>query len=346
MVESYRSGYTGKLDANEWRAAQYGALEVFQKQTAAGGGILSAEDIANLQKSFGMQTKIPVLDARDVTIGSVRSCVIPPDQNNSKWVVITFVTYVFGFTMIPGMYVNNDVKYQLDFNKKMRAYILALLAKMDAASLNKLEIEKNRVFTGLTVEYPVVGNAFQVPYEKRNDLYNQISGVMQTANFPSGNYDVVANSMHRPIWQKLAANGRTNADNTEFQLLGYTPHFTNNIISNSGVRDTLYVVPENTLFMVNRNTPDERAGTSLMGGGQVWGEEVIPEIGLTFGTYYTEGCTDATQIFPTAETQGQTRASMQSFSFGTDVAYVASYNSNPAIRMGPVNKFEVAVGVV
>lgn len=344
MVESYRSAYSGKLDANEWRKQQYGALEVFQKQNAAGGGILSAEDVANLQKSFGLSTKIPVLDAQDVTIGSVRSCVIPPDQNNSKWVVITFVTYVFGFTMIPAMYQHNDVKYELDFQKKMRKYVLALLAKMDTAAVNKLEVEKNRVFTGLTVEYPVLGNAFQVPYAKREDLYNQISGIMQTANFPSGEYDVVATSMHRPIWNKLAANGRTNADNTAFQLLGYDAHFTNNIAQGAGVRDTLFVIPESTLALVNRNTWDEREGTILNGGGQVWGEEYFPEFGMTFGTYYTEQCTDATQIFATAETQGQTRASMQGFSFGTDVAYIASYNSNPAVRMGPVQKLEIAVG--
>lgn len=344
MVESYRSAYSGKLDANEWRAQQYGALEVFQKQSAGGAGILSSEDIANLEKSFGHSTRIPVLDAQDVSIGSVRSCIIPPDQNNSKWVVITFVTYVFGFTMIPSMYQHNDVKYELDFQKKMRKYVLALLNKMDQAAVNKLEVEKNRVFTGLTAEYPVLGNAFQVPYSKREDLYNQIRGIMTTANFPSGTYDVVANSMHAPLINKLASNGVGNADNTAYQLLGYEPHFTGNIAAGAGVRDTLFVIPESTLALVNRNTWDERNGTILMGGGQVWGEEYIPEFGMTFGTYYTEGCTDATAIFPTAETQGQTRASMQGFSFGTDVAYIASYNSNPATRMGPIQKVEIAAG--
>lgn len=341
MVEAYRSSYSGKLDVNEWRKQQYGALEVFQKQT----GILTGEDIDNLKKSYGLSTKIPVLDYQDVQIGATRSCVIPPDQNNSKWVVITFVTYVFGFTMIPSMYVHNDVKYELDFRTKMRKYILALLTKMDKAAANKLEIERNRVFTGLTAEYPALGNAFQVPYASREDLYNQISGIMQTANFPAGSYHVVANSMHRPLVNKLASNGRTNADNTEFQLMGFEHHYTNNIIQNAGVRDTLYVVPEGTVTMVNRNTADEREGYSINGGGSVWGEELIPELGLTVGTFYTEQCTDATAIFPTAETTGLTRAKMQGFSFGTDVAYIATYNSDPTTRMGPINKFEVAAAV-
>jgi len=97
--------------------------------------------------------------------------------------------------------------------------------------------------------------------------------------------------------------------------------------------------------MVNRNTPDSRAGTSLLGGGQVWGEEFLPEVGLTVGTYYNEQCTDATQIYATAETQGLQRAAIQGFSFDTDVAYVTAYNSDPNTRVGPIMKAEIAAQV-
>lgn len=342
LIDPLRSGYSGKLDANEWRASRYGALEAFRKQSTGTNKILSDEDITNIKKSFGIATKIPVLDMPTVTIGSVRNCIIQPDQNSSKMVVLTFVSYVWGFTMIPSMYVNNNVKYELDFQKKARKYLLELLKVMDTASLAKINTDRNTVFANLTYEYPVIGNAFQVPAAKREDVYNQITGIMGTANFPSGDYDVVANSGHEPLVNKLARNGVSNADNTRATLTGFNQHYTNNMVQNAGVRDTLFVIPEGTLAIENRNDPDARAGSSAMGGGQQWGEVDMPMLDMRVGTYYTDRCADATTIFPTAETQGLTRAKMEGFEFSTDVTYVTSYVSDRATKMAPIQKFEIS----
>jgi hypothetical protein len=342
MTQEYRGAYEGRMDANEFRKNQYGALEVFQKQSKGPGAILSADDVKMAQNSFGNVAKIPVLDARDVTIGSVRSCIIPPDQNNSKFIVLTFVTYVFGFTMIPSMYKNNDVKFALDYGKKLRSYLLKLLSTLDAAGIGKLEMEKNRVFTGLTVEYPVLGNALQVPKASRDDFYNQLKAIFSTANFVAGEYDIVANPMHQSVVAKINANGSNNADNTAFQMAGYDEHFSSNIIPGTGIRDVIYGIPEDTVFMVNRNTPDEIAGESINGGGSVWGEEYLEDLDMTVGTFYTEQCTDATAIFPTKETEGLTRTKMMGFSYGTDVCFIAAYNSDPTTRQSPIMKAEIA----
>ncbi len=342
LIDPLRSGYSGKLDAFEYRKSKYGALAAFQAQSSGTDKILSDEDIANIKKSYGIQTKIPVLDFRDVTIGSVRSCIVPTDASNSRMVVLTFVSYVFGFTMIPSLYVNNDVKYELDFQKKMQAYILKLLKIMDQASVNKLNTDRNIFFDGLTAEYPVLANAFQVPKASRKDVFNQLIGIMSASDYTSNQYDVVLSSMTMPLVNELARNGTNNADNTLATLNGYRTSYSNNITNNAGVRDTMFVIPQGTLAIANRNDPDARAGTSLNGGGNKWDEVDMPQVGMRMGSYYTEKCTDATQIYATAETQGLTRAAMQGFEFSTDVTYVTSYISNRAARYAPIMKVEIS----
>lgn len=342
LIDPLRSGYSGKLDANEWRASRYGALEAFRKQSTGINKILSDEDIANIKKSFGIQTKIPVLDMPNVSIGSVRNCIIQPDQNSSKMVVLTFVSYVWGFTMIPSMYVNNQIKYELDFQKKARKYLLQLLRVMDGAALSKINTDRNAVFSGLTGQFPVLGNAFQVPFSQRESVYNELTGIMNTADFPSGDYDVVANGGHEPLVNKLARNGVSNSDNTQSTLTGFNHHYTNAIVPNAGVRDTLFVIPEGTLAIENRNDPDARAGSRAMGGGQQWDEVDMPMLDMRVGSYYTDRCADATAIFPTAETAGLTRAKMEGFEFSTDVTYVTSYVSDRGTKMAPIQKIEIS----
>jgi hypothetical protein len=343
LIDPLRSGYSGRMDKNEWRKSRYGALDTFQKQTAAAtSSILSAQDIANIKRSYGLTTKIPVLDFSDVQIGALRSCVIQPDANTSRMLVVTFVSYVFGFTMIPAMYKNNSIGYELDWQKKMQKYLLKLAKVLDTSCVNKLNTDRNRVWDGLLVQYPQIANALQVPYADRADVYNQISGIMNTADFPSANYDIVANGMHEATYNKLASNGRTNADNTAYQLAGFDVHYTNNITPNSGVRDTLFIVPDGSVALVNRNDPDAIAGTRLMGGGQVWDEVDVPMIGMKMGTYYTEHCADATAIYATPETNGLTRTALQGFEFSTDVCLVTAYNSDPATRKNPIVKAEIS----
>jgi hypothetical protein len=343
LIDPLRSGYSGRMDANEFRKSRYGAYNVFQKQTAAATtSILSAQDIANIKKSYGLTTKIPVLDFQDVQIGALRSCVIQPDANQSRMLVVTFVSYVFGFTMIPAMYKNNAIGYELDWQKKMQKYLLKLAKVLDTSCVNKLNVDRNRVWTNLLVQYPQIANALQVPYSDRSDIYNQISGIMNTADFPSATYDIVANGMHEATYNKLAANGRTNADNTAYQLTGFDEHYTNNITPNAGVRDTLYVVPEGSVALVNRNDPDALAGTSLMGGGQKWDEVQVPIVDLKMGTYYTEKCADATAIYATPETNGLSRTALQGFEFSTDVCLLTAYNSDPATRANPIVKVEIS----
>lgn len=342
LIDPLRSGYSGQLDAKEWRASRYGALEAFREQSKGPDKILSDEDITNIKKSFGIYSRIPVLDMPTVSIGSVRNCIVQPDQNNSRMVVLTFVSYVWGFTMIPSMYVNNTIKYEMDFQKKARKYLLQLLKVMDAASLAKLNTDRNTVFGNLTYEYPVIGNALQVPAAKREDVYNQITGIMGTADYPAGSYDVVANSGHEPLVNKLARNGNQNADNTRATLIGFDNKYTNNMTQNAGVRDTLFVIPDGTLAIENRNDPDARMGSRALGGGQQWDEVDMPMLEMKVGSYYTDRCADATTIFPTAETQGLTRAKMEGFEFSTDVTYVTSYVSDRATKIAPIQKIEIS----
>ena len=62
------------------------------------------------------------IDTLTNRISNVRTCTIGDDESSSALVTVTFATYQFGFTMIPGQYANNEIGYMADFERKILRY--------------------------------------------------------------------------------------------------------------------------------------------------------------------------------------------------------------------------------
>jgi hypothetical protein len=334
-----RYNATNGLDKNELRRSRYGALDFYQQQSKLSTGVISPEMRAKIKESMGNTIQVPVLDARDVVITNTRSCVVADSENTSKLVTLTFVTYAFGFTMIPAQYGNNDVSYQADFNRKMELYLQKAAATLDTACVNNLSTNKNTYFPAdITAYYPVVGNALQVTQAQKNDFYNQASAILNTMDF-YGQTNVISSTTGKPMVNRLQAQGAGNAVNEDFQFAGYDWFYTNRLANGAGVQSTAYLVADGMVAMENRNDPDARA-KSRTGNGKEWGEAMLPILNMNWGTYYYDDCADKTALH--AGTAHLSRTRVEGFEFSTDVVFVNSYNSNAAAQYGPIVKAEIS----
>ena len=91
-----------ELGRNMARPCEYGALDFFIEQTDAENSILSPQLRDRAFASMGNTVQVPVINYDgDVTVGNVRTCVIPDDENTSALYTVVWSTYSVGFTMVP-----------------------------------------------------------------------------------------------------------------------------------------------------------------------------------------------------------------------------------------------------
>jgi hypothetical protein len=343
LMQDLRSQYAGQLDKNELRESRYGALRLFQQDAQSADSILDPETVSNISKSFNRDVIVPVLDAQTIasTTPFTRSCVINDSENESALVALTFATYGFSFSMTPSLYVENDVNYQRDFNRKMMKYIIQLSADLDTACIAQLEADKNIFWTNLTAFYAQVANAMQVPQVDKNDTWNKVESIMQTADFYK-QMNIVHSTTVDPTVRRLMNQGAGNSINEGFQFDlggGYNFFGSNRVANAGGVEGTFYAVEAGNTGIYNRLDPDARLGSSI-GEVSQWGNEMLPLVGMDFGTYYTQNCADQSAIGGAASA-GLTRARREGFAFDSDVVLLSSYNSSRATRYNPIVKFEI-----
>lgn len=339
LMQPLRSQYRGVIDKNNLRRSRYGALNLFQAQTASPQGILTADVIANIKKSMGHTIQIPVMNSETVTIGTARSCVIQDSENTSTLIGLTFIPFSFGFNMYRAQHMNNEISYQADWSRKMEKYLLAFAAALDSLCVSTANNDRNQYFTGLEGGYAVAANAMQVPGARAYDMYNQISSLMELQDF-YGQYDVLANTMHKSLVRRVSSQGSGNDENDAFQFPGFDFHYSNRVPNAAGIHSTGYVIPKGTVAIENRNDPDAIMGSIAGGGSKKWSQVDMPIVNMKMGAYYNDDCKDASTLH--AGTAHLTRTKVEGYEFSTDVVVMTAWNDKRATSYSPINKFEVS----
>lgn len=349
LLERIQPNYTGVFDKNELRRSNYGALETFVMDTANPMGILSPNDKMRIMESFGRKggVIIPALNADTVTIGNTRSCTIALDENDSAEFLLTFSTYAWGFTMHKAQYEQNSVAYIDDFSRKMRKYLLQLLSDLDDQCISQLETDKNQVYpAGVTGIYPVLADALRVPALDANDAYNNISTIANIQDYTADQINVISATTHRPLVNRLIAQGDANSVNEQFQFGPYDYSYSNRITNGAGVQGTQYSIPKGQLAIMNRNDWDSKRGHTSTDGKQ-WAEVELPMSlpmsgtpNMKVGSLHFSSCADAVAELGTA-LGGHSEASLkEAFLFSTDVVTLTAYSSDRSTIAGPIQKYE------
>lgn len=320
------------------RPLEYGALDFFIQQTDSPNSIISQELRDRAFASIGNTVQIPVIDYDgDVTVSNVRSCAIADDENTSALFTVQWVTLSVGFTMVPAAYLNNEISYDHDFNRKMEKVTRALATALDGLAISALEANKTQVFAD-SLYYTVTGNTVEVTWSGRLDWISDMNSLMRANAYP-GPLHIIGNTGIDSLVRKLAQQSIYNAENKLLQFDGKVFHFTPNIANEDGDFATAYVVEDGNVGVLTRVDREALLGTQA--NFHEWGVTTLPYINLPVGFHYYTAVGDQSAVAGAA-TADLTCGKKEYFGFSVDVAFLVAYNSDPESVANPIIKLTVA----
>jgi len=328
----------GNLGKDTLRRSRYGAWDFFMLDTDIPGGIITEELKQKSETSIGsvVQTWAFDFDA-GITIGNVRNAVIADSQNTSKLITITYVTYAFGFTIVPDEFHNNEVRMQEDFDRKIKKYLYQFASDLDTTAVAKLESDKTQIIAD-PLEYAFVANTIVAEFAEANDVIGDINAFMESNDFYAPLH-VVANTGTAALTRKLMQQGEFNNENKVLEFNDKQFHWSNRVTNATDRGATMFAIPEGTVGILKRHEiaalKKQRTGISYE-----WDISFMPIINMPMDTYYYESVDNFSAIGGAA-TAHLTRAWKQHYGFSVDIAFVTAYNTDPATLAGGIIKVEI-----
>ena len=327
-----------EFDRNMTRPCEYGALDFFVEQTNSPTRILNENLKARAFQSIGNTVQIPVINYDgDVSVGNVRSCVIADDENTSALYTVVWSTLAVGFTMVPTAYMNNEISYEHDFQRKMEKVSRALADALDKQAVAALEAGKTQVLKD-KLNYTFTGNVVQVPTQMATEILGDVNPMMRANCFPQMIH-IIGNAGVDSLVRKLAQHGVYNDVNKRMEYDNKVLHYSNNVTNESGKNGTFYAVADGNVGVLTR--VDREALRRTRANFHEWDVVQLPYIDLPVGSHYYTAVGDQSQIAGAA-TADLTCAVKEYFGFSLDVAFLVAYNSDPTTVANPIIKAEIA----
>lgn len=327
-----------EFDRNMARPLEYGALDFFIQQTNASNSIINPNLRDRAFASIGNTVQIPVIDYDgDVTVSNVRSCVIGDDENTSALYTVNWVTLSVGFTMVPSLYMNNEITYEHDFARKMEKICRALATALDVQAIAALEANKTQVFKD-ALYYEVTSNSVQVPWIARMEWLSDMNAIMRANAYPRMLH-VVGNTGIDALVRKLAEHDLYNDVNKRLEYANKVFHFTTNVENEEGKFATAYVVEDGNVGVLTR--VDREALRRTRANFHEWDVVRLPYIDLPVGSHYYTSVGDQSSVAGAAS-EDMTCVVKEYFGFSLDVAFLVAYNSDAEHVANPIIKVEVA----
>jgi hypothetical protein len=326
-----------ELDKNMFRPCEYGALDFFVEQTDAPNSIISPNLRDRAFASIGNTVQVPVLNYDgEVTVSNVRSCTIADDENTSALYEVVWKTYSVGFTMVPTLYMNNEISYEHDFNRKMEKICRALANALDTDAVAALEAAKTQVFKDL-LQYQQSSNVVEVPKQMATEILGDINPIMRANCYPEMVH-IIGNAGVDSLIRKLAEHGIYNDVNKRMEYDNKIIHYTNNVLNGQGKNGTFFAVADGNVGVLTR--VDREALRRASANFHEWDVVRLPYIDLPVGSHYYTAVGDQSAIAGAASADMVCNVK-EYFGFSVDVAYIVSYNSDPTTVANPIIKAEI-----
>jgi hypothetical protein len=323
-----------QFDRNMTRPLEYGALDFFIGQTNSGNSIISPDLKARAFESMGNTVRIPAIDFDgNVTVSNVRSCVIGDAENTSALYTLVWATFAVGFTMVPSLYLNNEIGYDQDFSRKLEKVSRALAIKLDQAAVAALDAKKTQVFESL-LYYTQSGNVVQVPWGMRDGIFSDVNTMMRANAYP-GQIHIIGNAGIDSMLRKLAQHGLYNDQNKRMEFEDKIIHFTNNINNAEGNFGTFFAVEDGNVGVLTR--VDRESLLRSRYGVHEWDQVRLPFVDLPVGSHYYISVGDQSEIAGAASAD-MTCNGKEHYGFSVDVAFLVAYNSDEENIANPIIK--------
>lgn len=328
-----------RLDKNEHRLSEYGALDFFVQQSKT-SPLLTSEMRSQAMRGAGKTLKMPVINYDGTfSVSNVRSCTVQDAENTSALVGVTFATYAVGFTVVPAMYSNNEIDRMNDIEKKYLKCARVLGAALDTAAITALDNAKTQVM-GDTLIYGF-GDTIEVPWASREDILSDIEPLM-SANDYYGRVHIIGNAGVRSLLNKLAEKGTYNIVDKSLEWSNKMFHFSNRIANEDGYYATFYAVEDGNVDILFRYDREAVLGTTTKVGHE-WDIVTMPYLGIPVGLHYYESVGDQSGIAGDA-TADLTCGKKEYYGFSVDVAFVTAYNSAIETKANPFIAVEIEKG--
>lgn len=326
------------LDKNELRPSRYGAIDLFITQSDRPNGILTEDLKQKAIKSIGSVLETPVINYdAGITIGNERTLTIADSENTSAMHQINFTTYAWGFTIVPSLFMNNEIDIQRDFEVKFNKYLYKLAETLDKAAIAQLAASKTQVF-GDKLIYSVAGNLLTADWDNRDNLIGDLNPLME-ANDYYGQLHIVGNMGIRSLISKLMQHGMYNDENKQLEYNDKILHWTNRLTNDGEAYASGYAVEDGNLGALFRFERECLLG-SRTGDGHEWSTDRLPMLDIPVGTYYYDEAVEAKTIAGTASAD-MDRVRKEYYGFAIDVALITPYNSAPSTIASPIMAFEI-----
>ena len=327
-----------ELDLNMTRPLEYGALDFFIEQTDAPNSIISPNLRDRAFASIGNTVQVPVIDYDgDVTVSNVRTCTIADDENTSALYTVVWTTYSVGFTMVPTLYMNNEITYQHDFERKMEKICRALATTLDSAAITALEAAKTQVYKD-QLQYTVTSNVIEVPTQMSTEILGDLNPMMRANAYP-GMLHIIGNAGVDSLIRKLAQHGVYNDVNKRMEYDNKVLHYTTQLANASQKIGTLFAVADGNVGVLTR--VDREALRRASANFHEWDVVRLPFIDLPVGSHYYTAVGDQSAIAGDASAD-MTCNVKEYFGFSVDVAFIIAYNSDPTTVANPIMKAQIA----
>lgn len=322
------------------RPSQYGALEAFIMGNSEPGSIISPDLYARARTAVGQTVQVPVFDAESVSLGSSRSVTIADSENTTQLYTITFTLITWGFTIVPAMFMNQEVSIQQDFDRKFRKYLFKVAETLDTAGIAALSTAKSQVFADLLGLYTNTGNTVVAPLAQKDEIIGDLTAIMNANDYYGSPYKVVGNPGLMSLVNKQSQYSQFNEQDKTIQWLDKRFGYTNRLANDAAKIATGYIINPNSVGHLLRNERESILGTVLPDGHE-WGIENLPMLGLPVDTYFYQSAGDFNAIAGAA-TADLTRGAKDHYGFALEFAFVTAYNTDPATHASPIVRFSVA----
>lgn len=339
--QNARGVYPSETDRQELRQQEYGYINMAANSTPLLVNSINQDIIKN---SWGAPaTQIPVFQ-KDVgtATASTMTCTFIDNDAEAALMNVTFVSAHVGFRIIPRMTDQSDIVTEAqDFMRQFSDKEEALANFLETAIYNALDTAaastSNSAFIGAGAKYgALVGDAVQVTAAQSQFWFNDLKSIFQADNFRRNGIDVIGDAQLPSFVNQYVNQGSGNGTNSAFQFNGYQFQYSNSTVTTGGATSTGFAMPQGSVAIISKVSPDARANRVSMSEGVRWSVETSELLGgLELELMVKDDCADVALI--TGNTD-DTNALVKQYQMGLNCAIITPYNTG---TNGGIKKFDI-----
>ena len=331
-LEEFTLAYNqSNLDMHEHRLSRYGAFATFQADTP--NLIPGYQTLVNERKAEVRTVRIPVIQRKDFTTASSRTCSAITHELTSAYVTPSWTTIKTGFNMRRAEHYNNHIDYQSAFNNKMLNMQRTFAEALDTAAYTHLNTNASAVNNADGNPYTVVANSMVVPAADNELFLNELGIVMDQNDLNGDDVNIIASPRFQALVREYSSQGISNDENRAFQFGGYNFAYSRRVAIGTADRDVVFATPMGSLAYLSWVDPDS-ANNHMSTDGKEWSTATLPLLGHEVGVLYQSTCSDASTTIGT----GYEATLSESWMFSFDYSFNSAYNSDTATLPGVIFK--------